>query len=126
MSLPEPWTLVFGAAAAGLCAQAIFFFFRLPSRVAILFELDGTPRLFVPKLVFFPLWLILISVLVTLFWSARTRIPLWHATGILVFLLGVCQLLVHANLGGDRLSKAVWLWIAIFIAFILASHSIRG
>lgn len=119
----DPWLTLFVLLLGGTLFQVLFYYPRLPDRVAVRFDLGGEPRSYWPKLPFVMFWLVLVYGLSAAFFLVRASVPLWHSCGVLAFLMGLYQLTVRANVLTGRLGKSFWIWIALFLAFILSVAS---
>ncbi len=122
----DPWLALFVLFLAGTLIQVLFYYQRLPDRVAVRFDLGGEPQSYWPKLPFAMFWLVLVYGMSAAFFLARAAVPLWHSCGVLAFLMGLIHLVVRANVATGRLGNSFWIWIALFLAFILSVSTTKA
>jgi uncharacterized membrane protein len=113
----------FWAALLAHLVQLAYYWPRLPSSVAIHYDIEGEPSSYWPKSLLIAFWVAIVATLACVFYLTHQGQSLALGVVIILFLLAVMQLLINANLRGGRLSMiGLILVVAGFLALMQAMN----
>jgi uncharacterized membrane protein len=109
--------LAVGIAALILIVQMAFYYRRLPTKIAIHYDIYLEPGMYVHKAVYYVL---IIGIATLTIWSFTTIVdPQERMNGavILLFFFAVNQFIFGANREAKKLSPLIWVFVVLVLAY---------